>query len=321
MPPRVRYNAHCCAKIENWYEFRRRPIRTTLAERLKQGVFFLDGAMGTQLFARGARYGQCTELLNVDQPRIVAEVHQAYLDAGSDAILTNTFGGNAVSLRRHGAADRTAELNRAAAELARQTAGQSRYVLGDIGPCGDFLEPLGTLKKDDLLAAFAEQTRGLAEGGVDGFIIETMTALEEIETAIEAVRSVSDLPILVSLAYDPAGEGFRTMMGVSPVQAVDRLAGLGIVAIGYNCGTLDMDGYLRLTQEYAAAVEGKGLLLLAEPNAGKPQLEGDKAVYNLTAQAYADALQRITQIGAVIAGGCCGTTPEHIAAAVRLLRG
>ncbi len=296
-------------------------IKTTLTKRLGQGVFFLDGAMGTQLFARGARYGQCTELLNTDQPEIVADVHRAYLAAGSDAVLTNTFGGNAVSLGRHGLAGRTAELNRAAAELARSAAGPDNYVLGDIGPCGDFLEPLGTLKKADLLAGFAEQARGLAEGGVDGFIIETMTALEEIETAIEAVQKVSDRPILVSLAYDPAGAEFRTMMGVSPAQAAARLGGLGIAAIGYNCGTLDMEGYLRLTEAYAAAVDGRGLLLLAEPNAGRPELKGDTAVYKLAAEAYAETLKKIVRAGAALVGGCCGTTPEHIAAAVRLIKG
>ena len=295
--------------------------KTILKKRLQQGVFFLDGAMGTQLFARGVRQGQCTELLNVEQPEIVADVHRAYLEAGSDAVLTNTFGGSVVSLKRHGAAERTAELNQAAARLARETAGQDKYVLGDIGPCGDFLEPLGSLKKDDLLAAFGEQARGLADGGVDGFIIETMTALEEIETAIEAVKSVSDLPILVSLAYDPAGEGFRTMMGVSPAQAVERLAGLGIAGIGYNCGTLDMDGYIRLTEEYAAVLAGNGVLLLAEPNAGKPELEGDAAVYKLSPEAYADALKRITAAGATVIGGCCGTTPQHISAAAKCLKG
>lgn len=289
--------------------------KTALKDRLQQGVFFLDGAMGTQLFARGARQGTCNELLNVDQPEIVAEVHRAYLKAGSDAVLTNTFGGSGISLKRHGLAGRTAELNRAAAELARLTAGEANYVLGDIGPCGDFLEPLGSLTKEALLAAFTEQAGGLADGGVDGFIIETMTALEEIETAIEAVKGVSDLPVLVSLAYDPAGGGFRTMMGVSAAQAVERLAGLGIAALGYNCGTLDMDGYIRLTDEYAAALEGKGILLLAEPNAGKPELEGDQAVYKLTPEAYADALEKIRAAGAALIGGCCGTTPEHIAAA------
>ncbi|HPP55943.1 MAG TPA: homocysteine S-methyltransferase family protein [Anaerohalosphaeraceae bacterium] len=277
--------------------------------------------MGTQLFARGVRQGQCVERLNVEQPQIVAEVHRAYLEAGCDAVLTNTFGGNSLSLRRHRVDARTEKLNEAGARLARREAGPDRYVLGDIGPCGDFLEPIGTLKTEDLKAAFVRQVRGLLDGGVDGFLIETMTALEEIEVVIEAVRSIcADLPILVSLAFDPAKESFRTMMGVSPQQAVGRLAGLGISAVGFNCGTLDMDSYVRLAQEFAGALSGKGLLLLAEPNAGKPRLEGERAVYDLAPEEFARGLERIHQAGAVIVGGCCGTSPEHLAAAVKHLR-
>jgi len=292
-----------------------------LAQRLREGLFFLDGAMGTQLFARGVRQGQCVERLNVEQPQIVAEVHRAYLEAGCDAVLTNTFGGNSLSLRRHRVDARTEKLNEAGARLARREAGPDRYVLGDIGPCGDFLEPIGTLKTEDLKAAFVRQVRGLLDGGVDGFLIETMTALEEIEVVIEAVRSIcADLPILVSLAFDPAKESFRTMMGVSPQQAVGRLAGLGISAVGFNCGTLDMDSYVRLAQEFAGALSGKGLLLLAEPNAGKPRLEGERAVYDLAPEEFARGLERIHQAGAVIVGGCCGTSPEHLAAAVKHLR-
>ncbi|HOL88758.1 MAG TPA: homocysteine S-methyltransferase family protein [Anaerohalosphaeraceae bacterium] len=288
---------------------------------MREGLFFLDGAMGTQLFARGVRQGQCVERLNVEQPQIVAEVHRAYLEAGCDAVLTNTFGGNSLSLRRHRVDARTEKLNEAGARLARREAGPDRYVLGDIGPCGDFLEPIGTLKTEDLKAAFVRQVRGLLDGGVDGFLIETMTALEEIEVVIEAVRSIcADLPILVSLAFDPAKESFRTMMGVSPQQAVGRLAGLGISAVGFNCGTLDMDSYVRLAQEFAGALSGKGLLLLAEPNAGKPRLEGERAVYDLAPEEFARGLERIHQAGAVIVGGCCGTSPEHLAAAVKHLR-
>ncbi len=144
-----------------------------------------------------------------------------------------------------------------------------------------------------------------------------MTALDEIEIAIQAVQSVSDLPIFVSLAYDPAGDAFRTMMGVSPAQAVEQLAGSGIAALGFNCGTLDMPGYVELAAEYAQALTGTGVLLLAEPNAGRPELEGDRAVYKLSADAYAEALEQIKDAGAGILGGCCGTSPAHLAAAVK----
>ena len=294
--------------------------RIALKERLRQGIFFVDGAMGTQLIEAGAPAGCCNEMLNIDSSETVKTVHQTYVDAGVDAIITNTFGANGLVLKRHGYGDDISRINFAAAKLAREVAGEDTYVLGDIGPCGDFLEPLGAVKPDQLRAAFAEQAKSLLKGGVDGFIIETMTALEEIKVAIEAVASVCDLPIFVSLAYDPTGDSARTMMGVSPQQAVEQLAPLGIAALGFNCGTLDMDGYIKLAQDYAQALDGAGVFLLAEPNAGRPELEGDRAIYRLSPQDYADALAEINQAGAVILGGCCGTTPGHIAEAVKKIR-
>ncbi len=291
--------------------------RTTLKDRLTQGIFFVDGAMGTQLIEAGAPAGCCNDYLNIESPEIVRAVHQKYLDAGVDAVITNTFGANGVVLKRHEYGDKVHEINLAAATLAREVAGEDKYVLGDIGPCGDFLEPLGMVKPDELRADFADQAAGLLAGGVDGFIIETMTALDEVKIAIKAVQSVSDLPILASLAYDPAGDAFRTMMGVSPAQAVEQLAETGIAALGFNCGTLDMPGYVDLATEYAQALKGTGVLLLAEPNAGRPELEGDKAVYKLSPDAYAEAMEQIKNSGAAILGGCCGTTPAHLAAAVR----
>ncbi|RKY14426.1 MAG: hypothetical protein DRP52_00065 [Planctomycetota bacterium] len=291
--------------------------RIALKDRLQQGVFFIDGAMGTQLIEAGAPAGCCNDYLNIESPQIVATVHQKYLDAGVDAVITNTFGANGVVLKRHEYGEKVYEINLAAAKLAREVAGDDKFVLGDIGPCGDFLEPLGMVKPDELKADFANQAAGLLAGGVDGFIIETMTALDEIQIAIQAVQLVSELPILASLAYDPAGDAFRTMMGVSPAQAAEQLAGTGIAALGFNCGTLDMPGYVELAKEYAAALHGSGVLLLAEPNAGRPELEGDKAVYKLSPDAYAEALEQIKSAGAAVLGGCCGTTPAHLAAAVR----
>ncbi|MHC4231779.1 MAG: homocysteine S-methyltransferase family protein [Planctomycetota bacterium] len=291
--------------------------RTALQDRLRLGVLFLDGAMGTQLIEAGAPVGQCNDYLNIESPDIVRTVHEHYLNAGADAVTTNTFGANGFVLKRHGHAEKVYDINLAAAKLAREAAGEDKYVLGNIGPCGDFLEPLGPVKPEALQADFANQASGLFAGGVDAFIIETMTALDEIEIAIQAVQSVSDLPIFVSLAYDPAGDGFRTMMGVSPSQAAEQLADSGITALGFNCGTLDMAGYAQLASEYASALDGSSVLLLAEPNAGRPELEGDKAVYKLSADAYADGLQQIKDTGAMILGGCCGTTPNLLAAAVK----
>ena len=295
--------------------------RLTLNERIGQGVFFLDGAMGTQLFAAGAEPGRCNDILNLESPDIVETVHRNYLDAGSDAVITNTFGANMLSLRRHGLDDKIFAINQAGAKIARQAAGGDRYVLGDIGPCGDFLEPLGMVKEVELAAAFATQAEALAAGGVDGYIIETMAALEEVLVAVAAVRSVTtELPIFASLAYDPAGDAARTMMGVCPADAVKRLADAGITAIGFNCGTLDMPGYVRLAREYAEAIAETGLLLLAEPNAGRPELDEGQAVYTLSPQEFAAAEADIAAAGARILGGCCGTTPAHIAAAVQRIK-
>ena len=294
--------------------------RVLLKDRLQQGVFFIDGAMGTQLIEAGAPAGCCNDYLNVESPDIVRTVHQKYLDAGVDAVITNTFGASGFALKRHGYGEKVREINLAAATLARDVAGDDKYVLGDIGPCGDFLEPLGMVKPEELKADFANQAAGLLAGGVDGFIIETMTALDEIEVAIQAVQSVSDLPIFVSLAYDPAGDAFRTMMGVSPARAVEMLSRCGIAALGFNCGTLDMPGYVELAKEYAAALDGTGVLLLAEPNAGRPELEGDKAVYKLSPEAYAESLEEIKDTGAGILGGCCGTSPAHLAAAIEKIQ-
>ena len=170
------------------------------------------------------------------------------------------------------------------------------------------------VKPDELKAAFAQQAEALAAGGVDGFIIETMTAVEEMAVAVEAVKSVSDLPVFASFSYDPAGDGFRTMMGLSTTQAVEKLAVLGIDAIGFNCGTLDMDGYVKLAEEYADAIGDKPIVLLAEPNAGRPELVDGKAEYTLSPEEYAEAAEKIKAAGAKLLGGCCGTTPKHIQA-------
>ncbi len=293
-----------------------------LKDRIKQGVFLLDGAMGTQLAARGVEVGHCNDYQNIESPDIVKAIHQAYFSAGSDAVLTNTFGANKYTLTRHGLADKVCEINKAAAQIARKAAGDERYVLGDIGPTGDFLAPLGLLKPDELKEAFAEQTKALEAGGVDGFIIETMTALEEIVIAIEAVKSVSSLPVFASMSYDKAGDNFRTMMGVSPEVAIAKIVELGVDAIGFNCGKMSLDDYRSLAKKYASVVKdlNSNVSLLAELNAGLPELVGDQAVYNVTGSEFAQALKDINETGFNILGGCCGTDPNLIKTATGLLK-
>lgn len=292
----------------------------SLKDRITQGVFVLDGAMGTELFARGIEAGTCNDYLNIDSPDVILDIHRSYVQAGSDAVLTNTFGANKYALARHGLADKVAEINTAAAQIARRAAGDEKYVLGDIGPSGDFLEPLGNLKAEELKEAFTEQVKALAARGVDGFIIETMTALDEVAVAVRAVKSVSDLPVFVSLAYDPAGEDFKTMMGVDPAAAVARLITLGVDVVGFNCGGLTLGQYVKLARIYASLVKGK-IALLAEPNAGRPELIEDKAVYKVTADQFAQAAKEIHSAGFNIIGGCCGTAPKYIKAVADRLKG
>jgi len=297
--------------------------RGSLKERIKQGLFLLDGAMGTQLLARGIEVGKCNDNLNIESPDVVFDIHSAYLAAGSDAVLTNTFGANKYALGRHGLADEVAKINGAGGQIARRAAGQEKYVLGDIGPSGDFLQPLGDLKPEELKAAFSEQAKTLMDCGVDGFIIETMTALEEASIAIEAVRSVSGgLPIFASMAFDKAGDGFRTMMGVDVQTAVSKMVSHRVDAAGFNCGTVSLEGYVELAEEFFSAVQALSddVVVYAEPNAGKPELVEGKAVYKVSPEDFAAALESIHSVGINIIGGCCGTSPAHIEAVTRTLQ-
>lgn len=302
--------------------------RKSLRERIVQGVFVLDGAMGTELFARGVEVGDCTAYVNIESPEIVYDVHLAYFDSGSDAVITNTFGANRYALAQYGHSDKVIEINTAAAQIARRAAGEDKYVLGDIGPSGDFLEPLGALKADELKEAFSEQAMGLLAGQVDGFIIETMSALDELEIAIEAVKSIcGDLPVFASMAFDCAGGAFKTMMGVDIESAVAKMASLGVDAIGFNCGRMSLDDYVKLAEKFAAAAAGPDVTLLAEPNAGQPELVDGRAVYNVSPEDFAAAAEKIHLAGVDIVGGCCGviggccgTKPSHIKALAEKLK-
>jgi len=295
-------------------------VAKAMADKLSEGLLFLDGAMGTQLMAKGIEPGKCNEYLNVESPKIILDIHRSYFQAGSDAVLTNTFGANEITLARHNLADKVEQINRAAVKIARQAAGRDKYVIGDIGPCGDFLKPLGILEPERLKDAFAKQAKALCDGGVDGFIIETMTAVDEAKVAVEAVKSVCPLAVFVSFAFDAAGSDFRTMMGASVETIVSEFSTLGVKAIGFNCGTLKMEQYSLLAERFVKLLAGKNILLLAEPNAGKPELIGDRAVYKIGDEEFAEWLARIHKAGAAIIGGCCGTGPEHIKAMVQKIK-
>ncbi len=199
----------------------------------RKGLVLGDGAMGTMLQRAGLTDGGAPELWNVAQPEVVRAIHQGYADAGSDIITTNSFGGTSYRLKLHHLQEQVFDLNQAAAALAREVAGADKLVAGSIGPTGELMEPLGPLTLDEARAAFAEQAAGLAAGGVDFFLVETMSSLDEVQAAVEGARAASELPVVVTMTFDT---NFRTMMGVTPAQAVQTLYGWGVAVIGANCG-------------------------------------------------------------------------------------
>ncbi|MDA0241979.1 MAG: betaine--homocysteine S-methyltransferase [Chloroflexi bacterium] len=271
----------------------------------------IDGAMGTQLFARGLDNGDPPEVWNTQYPERVQDVHEAYIRAGSRLILTNSFGGTRFRLKLHNLQEQAVALNKAAAEIGRAAADSAPHlviVAGSIGPTGELLEPMGQMSYDAAVSAFAEQARGLAEGGVDLFWIETMSDLGEVQAAVAGIRSVSDKPICATLTFDTRG---RTMMGVTPQAAVNALTEWGVYAIGGNCGNgvEEIEGVI--DQMHTAAPEA---ILIAKSNAGMPQWVNNELLYNGTPAVMADYAHRVRGLGARIIGGCCGSGPEHIAA-------
>lgn len=296
---------------------------TNFKEKIRNDLLLLDGAMGTELIARGAEVGVCNDFLNIESSEIISDVHNAYLQAGSDIIITNTFGANKYSLVRHGLDQKIIVINEAGAKIARAAAGQEKYVLGDIGPAGDFLEPLGNLKPDELKDAFVLQANALVDGGVDGIIIETMTAIDEITIAIEAAKSVAGtLPVFASMSFDKAGDDYKTMMGVDIKTAAETIISLSVDGIGFNCGTTSLDEYIDLAGRFISEVRSLSseVVVFAEPNAGKPELVDGKATYRVSPEEFADMVEKILSAGVNIIGGCCGTSPKHIEAVAKRLK-
>jgi 5-methyltetrahydrofolate--homocysteine methyltransferase len=271
-----------------------------------------DGAMGTMLQAAGLPPGKTGELWVLERPDAVAAVHRAYVEAGADLILTCTFGGTRARLARMGLAERVAEVNRRAVEIAHQAAAGRALVAGDIGPLGELLAPLGKLSYQEAVDLFAEQAAALAEAGTDVLYIETMSSLEEARAAVEgARRAAPHLPITLTFSFDTHG---RTHMGVRPEQAAKAALEWGVAAFGANCGAT-----LEMTQEALAKMRtvAPDAILIAKPNAGLPRMVEGKPVYDATPEMMADFAARAVALGARIVGGCCGSTPEHIQAIAR----
>jgi 5-methyltetrahydrofolate--homocysteine methyltransferase len=281
-----------------------------LAER---SVLLADGATGTNYQNMGIEPGIAPEEWVVDEPAKVQELHRRFADSGSEIVLTCSFGGSSLRLADEALHGRAIEVNRRAAELAREAVGDGVLVAGSLGPTGHLAEPLGPLTRDLAVSTYAEQARALADGGVDLLVLETFFSLDEGLWALEGIKSASDLPLVVSYSFD---QGTKTMMGLTPTQVVEAFAPLGIAAIGANCGKSLADTDLIVDELVAAA---DGLPLWVKPNAGVPRMVGDAVIYDAGPDDLAAHVLGYVERGARIVGGCCGSTPEHIAAIAGVL--
>ena len=289
---------------------------SVLTELAHRGPVVLDGGMGTLLQDLGLDDGGSGELWNVERPDAIRDAHRSYAEAGAQVLTTNTFGGTRPRLDMHGLGDRVHELNEAAARLAREVPDErGLLVAGDLGPTGELMAPLGTMDAAEAQAIFEEQLGGLRDGGIDVVLIETMSDLAEVEAAVAAARAVvPDLPIIATLSFDT---NLHTMMGVRPATAVGALAAAGVDAVGANCGR----GPGEMAQIAAELSEARteGLLLVAQSNAGLPQVVGDHFEYDATPADMAEHAEDLRSLGIDLIGACCGSTPEHTAAISKAL--
>lgn len=268
-----------------------------------------DGAIGTTLMSAGLDSGEAPERWNLTHPGQVRAVHRSYIQAGSQIVLTNSFGGSRFRLKLHGLQGQVAELNRIAAELARAEADAAPHpvaVAGSMGPSGELFEPMGVLSFREAHDGFAEQAAALAEGGVDVLWIETMSDLQEVQAAVMGARAVSDLPIVTTMTFDT---NEHTMMGVSPVQALEAMRELGPIALGGNCGNGPAE-----IEAVIQAMHGADptVILVAKSNAGIPEYVDGELCYAGTPELMAQHALRVRDLGAKIIGGCCGNSPEHV---------
>ncbi|HXB73947.1 MAG TPA: homocysteine S-methyltransferase family protein [Candidatus Acidoferrales bacterium] len=286
-----------------------------LQDAIKEHPLLGDGAMGTQLMLAGLEQGNCGEAWNLTQPERVLAIQRRYAEAGSDCILTNTFGASRIMLNRHGNAGLAGAINRAGVEIVREAFGvRPGYIIGDIGPFGGLMEPYGDFTETVVREAFQEQARALVEAGADAILIETQTSLEELLLGIEAARQAGAKCVIGSMAYDVTLDGstFRTMMGVDPERAATFMEEHGADIVALNCGTgMDME---RARQAVGRYKQVTALPVMVQPNAGQPKLVNMKVVYDEVPEQMVKGVGPLLEAGANIIGGCCGSTPEHIRA-------
>lgn len=292
-------------------------MATTFMDLVGERVVLLDGGIGTELIKRGFKPGACPESWNLVLAGVVKEIYQNYFDAGSDAVSTNSFGGSAVKLAAYGQEDRCHEFNRAAAELACAVRPEGKFVVGSMGPTGKFLQPQGEYTPDQFEESFYEQARGLADGGVDIFLLETHYDLQEALSALKGVRKASGQPVLITMTFNQTPRGYFTIMGNSIAQFVEEMEKNQIQGVGANC-TLDSGQMVDLVAELRAAT---ALPLVIQANAGQPEISEDgSVVYSQPLEDYVKHVPDIVANGANIIGGCCGTDPDYIRRMAEILR-
>jgi 5-methyltetrahydrofolate--homocysteine methyltransferase len=283
-----------------------------LLDRLAGGEILVgDGAMGTMLFERGLKTGECPERWNLERPEVLEEIARLYVQAGADIVQTNTFGGSPLKLAQYALEDKTEAINAAAVRAVRKAVGDRVYVSASCGPCGRLLKPYGDIAPEEVAQSFERQLQAVTAEGVDMICIETMTDLAEAVLAVKAAKTASpDTPVAATMTFDATPRGFFTIMGVSVTQAVTGLTEAGANIIGSNCG----NGIENMIQIAAEFKRHSALPVMIQSNAGLPQMEGGTLVYPETPEFMAEKCRELVDMGVGIIGGCCGTTPEHIRA-------
>ncbi len=291
----------------------------TILERIAQGeILISDGAMGTFLHAKGLGLGECPEAWCISHPAAVREIAESYIAAGSDIVETNSFGGSSLRLEAYQLAGKAREINLAAAALAREAMGNKGYVAASVGPTAQFLkQERGKALPAQFYDSFKEQAMALAEGGADALCVETMSSLLEAVEAIRAAKENTKLPVICTFTFDAKPRGFFTIMGVTPERAAKEAVAAGADVVGTNCGN-GIANMIEIARQMRAAVPGVPIMVQA--NAGLPVAESGKTVFKETPEYMASKVEELIKAGANIIGGCCGTTPDHIAAMAKAAR-
>ncbi len=288
-----------------------------ILDRLAAGeTLIFDGATGTYLQQHGLEPGGSPELMNANSPETVEGMAKHYFDAGSDIVLTNSFGGNRFMLAKYGAAERLFELNRLAAEHARAAAPPGKYVAGSIGPTGEFIEPLGNVTEDELYDTFTEMSKAFEAGGADAVMIETQLGLEEAAIAVRAAKENTKLVVMATMVFDKGPRGYFTMFGVTPEQAVEGLEEAGADIVGTNCGS-GIERMVEIATRMRAVTDG---YLVVQSNAGLPEIRQGEICYPESPEFMAEHYRKLAELPINVLGGCCGTTADHIRALVQSVR-